>query len=73
METGSGLVEYAKQFPDRYCDVGIAEEHAVTYCAGMARQGIKPILAIYSTFYNEVMINLYMMFASKIASYFCTR
>ena len=50
METGSGLVEYAKKFPDRYCDVGIAEEHAVTFCAGLARQGLRPILSIYSTF-----------------------
>jgi 1-deoxy-D-xylulose-5-phosphate synthase len=50
MREGSGLVEYAKTFPDRYYDVGIAEEHAITFAAGMARGGIKPVVAIYSTF-----------------------
>lgn len=50
MQTGSGLVEYSDQFADRYFDVGIAEEHAVTFSAGLARAGLRPILAIYSTF-----------------------
>jgi len=50
MTGGSGLDAYAKQFPTRFFDVGIAEEHAVTFAAGLARGGIKPILAIYSTF-----------------------
>jgi 1-deoxy-D-xylulose-5-phosphate synthase len=50
MTGGSGLTKYAEQFPDRFFDVGIAEEHAVTFCAGLIRAGIKPILAIYSTF-----------------------
>ncbi len=50
MQTGSGLVEYSDMFPDRYFDVGIAEEHAVTFSAGLARAGLRPILAIYSTF-----------------------
>ncbi|NBV82531.1 1-deoxy-D-xylulose-5-phosphate synthase [bacterium] len=50
MKGGSGLVKYADQFPDRFFDVGIAEEHAVTFAAGLARAGIRPILAIYSTF-----------------------
>ena len=50
MREGSGLVEYEKQFPDRYYDVGIAEEHAVTFAAGLARGGVIPVLAIYSTF-----------------------
>jgi len=47
---GSGLVEFSKQFPDRYIDVGIAEQHAVTLAAGMACEGLKPVVAIYSTF-----------------------
>ncbi|MBT5953623.1 1-deoxy-D-xylulose-5-phosphate synthase [bacterium] len=50
MKEGSGLTKFADQFPDRFFDVGIAEEHAVTFCAGLAFQGIKPILSIYSTF-----------------------
>ncbi len=50
MREGSGLVEFAKRFPDRYFDVGIAEQHAVTLAAGMACEGIKPVCAIYSTF-----------------------
>jgi 1-deoxy-D-xylulose-5-phosphate synthase len=50
MREGSGLVQYSEQFPDRYFDVGIAEEHAVTFAAGLAKGGAKPVLAIYSTF-----------------------
>ena len=50
MQGGSGLDNYAEQYPDRYFDVGIAEEHAVTFAAGLARNGLKPIVAIYSTF-----------------------
>ena len=50
MREGSGLVEFEKQFPNRYYDVGIAEQHAVTFAAGMACEGIKPVVAIYSTF-----------------------
>jgi len=50
MREGSGLVEYEAEFPDRYFDVGIAEEHAVTFAAGQATVGLRPILAIYSTF-----------------------
>ncbi|RAP24928.1 1-deoxy-D-xylulose-5-phosphate synthase [Candidatus Marinamargulisbacteria bacterium SCGC AG-343-K17] len=50
MREGSGLVEYEKKFPDRYYDVGIAEEHAVTFAAGLAKGGVTPVLAIYSTF-----------------------
>jgi 1-deoxy-D-xylulose-5-phosphate synthase len=50
MREGSGLVEFSKQFPDRYYDVGIAEQHAVTLAAGMACEGLKPVVAIYSTF-----------------------
>ncbi len=50
MREGSGLVEFEKKFPDRYRDVAIAEQHAVTYAAGLACEGMKPVVAIYSTF-----------------------
>jgi 1-deoxy-D-xylulose-5-phosphate synthase len=50
MREGSGLVEFEKRYPDRYYDVGIAEQHAVTFAAGMACEGMKPVVAIYSTF-----------------------
>jgi 1-deoxy-D-xylulose-5-phosphate synthase len=50
MREGSGLVEFERLFPDRYHDVGIAEQHAVTFAAGMACEGLKPVVAIYSTF-----------------------
>ncbi|MFM9972007.1 MAG: 1-deoxy-D-xylulose-5-phosphate synthase [Burkholderiales bacterium] len=50
MREGSGLVKFAQQFPDRYYDVGIAEQHAVTFAAGLACEGMKPVVAIYSTF-----------------------
>lgn len=50
MREGSGLVEYAKQFAERYFDVGIAEQHSVTLAAGLACEGMRPVVAIYSTF-----------------------
>ena len=50
MREGSGMVQFAAQFPSRYFDVGIAEQHAVTFAAGLACDGAKPVLAIYSTF-----------------------
>jgi len=50
MREGSGLVEFEKRFPKRYFDVGIAEQHSVTFAAGLATEGLKPVLAIYSTF-----------------------
>ena len=50
MREGSGMVEFERRFPDRYHDVGIAEQHAVTFAAGMACEGLKPVVAIYSTF-----------------------
>ena len=50
MREGSGLVEFSQRFPKRYHDVGIAEQHAVTLAAGMACEGLKPVVAIYSTF-----------------------
>ena len=72
MREGSGLVEFEKRFPDRYFDVGIAEQHAVTFAAGVACEGLKPVVAIYSTFlqraYDQVihdvaLQNLPMVFA----------
>ena len=50
MREGSGMVEFHQRFPGRYFDVGIAEQHAVTFAAGMACEGLKPVVAIYSTF-----------------------
>jgi 1-deoxy-D-xylulose-5-phosphate synthase len=50
MREGSGMVEFEQRFPGRYYDVGIAEQHAVTFAAGMACEGLKPVVAIYSTF-----------------------
>jgi 1-deoxy-D-xylulose-5-phosphate synthase len=50
MREGSGMVEFHKRFPSRYHDVGIAEQHAVTFAAGLACEGLKPVVAIYSTF-----------------------
>lgn len=50
MREGSGLVEFEQRFPDRYFDVGIAEQHAVTFAGGLACEGMKPVVAIYSTF-----------------------
>ncbi len=50
MREGSGLVEFEQQFPERYFDVGIAEQHAVTFAAGLACEGQRPVVAIYSTF-----------------------
>ncbi|NWB93159.1 1-deoxy-D-xylulose-5-phosphate synthase [Pseudomonas agarici] len=50
MREGSGLTEFERRFPDRYFDVGIAEQHALTFAAGLASEGLKPVVAIYSTF-----------------------
>ncbi|GGC79759.1 1-deoxy-D-xylulose-5-phosphate synthase [Undibacterium terreum] len=50
MREGSGMVEFDQKFPDRYYDVGIAEQHSVTFAAGLACEGMKPVVAIYSTF-----------------------
>ncbi len=50
MREGSGLVEYSRKFPQRYFDVAIAEQHAVTFAAGLACEGLRPVVAIYSTF-----------------------
>lgn len=58
MREGSGLTGFAKRFPDRYHDVGIAEQHAVTLAAGLACEGLKPVVAIYSTFLQRAMDQL---------------
>jgi 1-deoxy-D-xylulose-5-phosphate synthase len=50
MTDGTGLVEFARRFPDRFFDVGIAEGHGVTFAAGMATEGLRPVVAVYSTF-----------------------
>src|ERR1700689_3450907 len=72
MREGSGLVEYSKRFPQRYFDVAIAEQHAVTFAAGLAAEGLKPVVAIYSTFlqraydqliHDVALQNLPVMFA----------
>ncbi len=59
MQSGTGLEEFMRRFPDRFYDIGIAEQHAVTFAAGLALEGIKPVVAIYSTFlqraYDQVL------------------
>ena len=50
MKDGTGLTPFAKKYPDRFFDVGIAEEHAVTFAAGLAAAGLKPVFAVYSSF-----------------------
>jgi 1-deoxy-D-xylulose-5-phosphate synthase len=72
MREGSGMVDFHKRFPTRYHDVGIAEQHAVTFAAGLACEGLKPVVAIYSTFlqraydqlvHDVALQNLPMVFA----------
>jgi 1-deoxy-D-xylulose-5-phosphate synthase len=72
MREGSGLVRFSQEYPERYFDVGIAEQHAVTFAAGLACEGLKPVVAIYSTFlqraydqliHDVVLQNLPVMFA----------
>ncbi len=72
MREGSGLVRFSQQFPERYFDVGIAEQHAVTFAAGLACEGMRPVVAIYSTFlqraydqliHDVVLQNLPVVFA----------
>ena len=64
MPDGTGTNQFAKRFPDRFFDVGIAEQHAVTFAAGLATEGIKPVVAIYSTFmqraYDQVLHDICM-------------
>lgn len=72
MPQGTGLESFAKRFPDRFFDVGIAEQHAVTFAAGLATEGFKPVVAVYSTFlqraYDQIvhdvcLQNLHVIFA----------
>jgi 1-deoxy-D-xylulose-5-phosphate synthase len=72
MREGSGLVRFSQEYPERYFDVGIAEQHAVTFAAGLACEGMKPVVAIYSTFlqrgydqliHDVALQNLPVMFA----------
>ena len=72
MREGSGMLKFANLFPDRYFDVGIAEQHAVTFAAGLACEGLKPVVAIYSTFlqraydqliHDVALQNLHVIFA----------
>ena len=64
MQNGTGLEEFARRFPDRFYDIGIAEQHAVTFAAGLALEGMKPVVAIYSTFlqraYDQVLHDVCM-------------
>ena len=55
MPAGTGMVEFSKQFPDRFFDVGIAEQHAVTFAAGLAMGGMRPIVGVYSTFMQRAL------------------
>jgi len=50
MPEGTGLMKFSQEFPDRFFDVGIAEQHGVLFAAGIATEGLKPVVAIYSTF-----------------------
>ena len=59
MKTGTGLSEFSEKFPGRFFDVGIAEEHAVTFAAGLAKQGYKPFVCIYSTFLQRAFDQIY--------------
>src|SRR4030042_953071 len=62
MQSGTGLERFARNFPDRFYDIGIAEQHAVTFAAGLALEGMKPVVAIYSTFlqraYDQILQDL---------------
>lgn len=53
MKDGTGLREFAKKYPDRFFDVGIAEQHAITFAAGLAKEGLIPFVPIYSSFYQR--------------------
>ncbi|MCF7911049.1 MAG: 1-deoxy-D-xylulose-5-phosphate synthase [Candidatus Cloacimonetes bacterium] len=72
MTDGTGLAEFAQKFPERFFDVGIAEQHAVTFAAGFATRGIKPVVAIYSTFMQRAYDQLIHDVAlQKLAVVFC--
>ncbi len=55
MPAGTGLIDFSKQFPERFFDVGIAEQHAVTFAAGLAMEGMRPVIAVYSTFMQRAL------------------
>ena len=70
MREGSGMVEFHNRFPERYHDVGIAEQHAITFAAGMACEGLKPVVAIYSTFLQRGYDQLVMTLRCKTCRWF---
>lgn len=55
MTSGTGLLKFSEEFPDRFVDVGIAEQHAVTFAAGLAAEGLRPVVAIYSSFFQRAL------------------
>lgn len=59
MKIGTGMIPFTEKFPDRYIDVGIAEEHAITYSCGLAAEGFKPVVPIYSTFMQRAYDNIF--------------
>ena len=66
MPDGTGLKRFHNMYPDRFFDVGIAEEHAVTFAAGLAAGGLQPVVAIYSSFLQLHMIRFCMMSVFRI-------
>lgn len=72
MCSGTGLDDFAGRYPDRFFDVGIAEEHAVTFAAGLAAAGMRPVFAVYSTFCSVRTISLYTMWHCSVCRY-CLR
>ena len=65
MPDGTGLKKFSQRFPDRFFDVGIAEEHAVSFAAGLALGGVIPVVAIYSSFCKELWIRCFTMCACR--------
>ena len=65
MPDGTGVAAFGKRFPDRFFDVGIAEAHAVTSAAGMAAAGLRPVVAVYSSFLQRGYDRFYMMSVSR--------
>lgn len=59
MKTGTGLLKFSEKFPDRFYDVGIAEEHAIVFAAGLASRGIRPIIAVYATFLQRALSSVF--------------
>lgn len=66
MKDGVGLKKFFEEFKDRSFDVGIAEEHATTFAAGLAKENLVPVVAIYSTFCKEHLTKLFTMYVCKI-------